>query len=892
MSHITQKISSLTGENTRAMWEAINECKLGHENNYTRPKTMSLTKPDGSRTTNDKENISIMRAHCEQLFNNKKNVSDNALELIDQRNIEPDLDHPITWKEFTKAINGLKNNKSPGANEIPAEAFKSMNNENKNHIFQFINSFWNGEEDYPEWHAGLGIPVQKTTRPANPNEYCIVNLMDVCSKIFSRILTARIYKLLEIHSTKYQYGATPYSGCQDANYTLKSLLHLCRQHNLETFVVFADLVKAFDTSDHILIVEILRKYGVPPKLCTAIERLYSDLHVTLKIGKESTDINQTVGVRQGDNLSPVIFLLVMTAFSEILDKKWEAAGLSRVEAEHTPIDQLATGQLTGHKNPTRKHGTTTYITQTLFVDDSAFPFNTKDEVTTGTRLIKETFASIGLEMHCGNKDSTKSKTEILWIPPPSFYSNANARRNLPGPNAGSTSSIKQGTNDPTRNTCDNQNNQTPSPISTTLSLTKTSARPLTFSTMSAEQREALYWQDPTTNRIILDEDGHFIDFTAHFKYLGSFISFDLTDDMDIDNRIAKANQAMGALRHLWRNPYADLKAKQLIFLAIPANLLLWGCKTWALQQSHIDKLNVFWHRAILNILGIKMSEVIDDHISNKQIRKIFYDIPDAESMLNARSMNYLGKIARSPDVHPPKLLMTAWVKNPRPQSGVLATNKKAMVRSLNALLPHETSETITTKCKTTGETITITKPNANGDLRNWLHIALDKRLWEWHINKLLHPNTSPPPRPQPQRPPHNNQESSENQSRNTNGETSNEQDNNHTHQRQHQQQRQQEQQQRHERNHPRDDSSQNRPNQNHTRNNYDIANDGCTRTDSLRALGLHTNATLTEIKHRFRSLSLIYHPDKYNPSLEISKEDATAHFQIINNAYDYLKNQY
>lgn len=99
------------------MWEAIDDCKLGHENNYTRPKTMSLTNPDGSKTTNDKENISIMRSHCEKLFNNKKEVSENALELINQRAIKRDLDNPITWKEFTTAINGLKNNKSPGANE-------------------------------------------------------------------------------------------------------------------------------------------------------------------------------------------------------------------------------------------------------------------------------------------------------------------------------------------------------------------------------------------------------------------------------------------------------------------------------------------------------------------------------------------------------------------------------------------------------------------------------------------------------------------------------------------------------------------------------------------------------------------------------------------------------
>ena len=178
------------------------------------------------------------------MFNNKKTVSPIALHLISQRAEETTLDNPITWKEFTKAINGLKNNKSPGANNIPAEAFKAMNNHNRTTAFNFINSFWDNTSDFPEWHEGRGVPIQKVPHPDNPNQYRIINLMDVGSKIFSRILTARAYKLLNKHGTKYQFGATPNNGCQDGNFTLKTFLHLRCQHNLETYVVFADLVTA------------------------------------------------------------------------------------------------------------------------------------------------------------------------------------------------------------------------------------------------------------------------------------------------------------------------------------------------------------------------------------------------------------------------------------------------------------------------------------------------------------------------------------------------------------------------------------------------------------------------------------------------------------------------
>ena len=94
----------------------------------------------------------------------------------------------------------------------------------------------------------------------------------------------------------------------------------------------------------------------------------------------------------------------------------------------------------------------------------------------------------------------------------------------------------------------------------------------TFSTMSQKEREIPYDASPNTPKIMI-ADG-FIDFVKHFKYLGSYLSFDLTDDYDIDKQIAAANKSTGSLKHFWNNPYDSVRAKQLIFLAIPVNQLL------------------------------------------------------------------------------------------------------------------------------------------------------------------------------------------------------------------------------------------------------------------------------------------------------------------------------
>ncbi len=88
---------------------------------------------------------------------------------------------------------------------------------------------------------------------------------------------------------------------------------------------------------------------------------------------------------------------------------------------------------------------------------------------------------------------------------------------------------------------------------------------------------------PATQQIEV-ADGY-VTFCHTFKYLGSRISYNLQDDADIEARLAAANQSMGALKEVWRNPHLDTYRKYLLFRAIPVNLLLWGCENWSLRQD-------------------------------------------------------------------------------------------------------------------------------------------------------------------------------------------------------------------------------------------------------------------------------------------------------------------
>jgi hypothetical protein len=98
-----------------------------------------------------------------------------------------------------------------------------------------------------------------------------------------------------------------------------------KNHNLPSYVAFVDLVKAYNMATHNLLLDLLERYGAPPRFVAAIECMYQDLVVILKIEKEVVELTQSVGVWQGDNMAPVLFLFLMSAFAETLKNEWKNA---------------------------------------------------------------------------------------------------------------------------------------------------------------------------------------------------------------------------------------------------------------------------------------------------------------------------------------------------------------------------------------------------------------------------------------------------------------------------------------------------------------------------------------------------------------------------------------
>ena len=82
-----------------------------------------------------------------------------------------------------------------------------------------------------------------------------------------------------------------------------------REHSLETWILFLDLVKAFDRVPRALLWELLGKFGVPHKLIRLLKALHQDVVVKFEVEGVVHEVKCSIGVKQGDILGPVLFII-------------------------------------------------------------------------------------------------------------------------------------------------------------------------------------------------------------------------------------------------------------------------------------------------------------------------------------------------------------------------------------------------------------------------------------------------------------------------------------------------------------------------------------------------------------------------------------------------------
>ena len=117
-----------------------------------------------------------------------------------------------------------------------------------------------------------------------------------------------------------QCGFLKQKGCVDENFVVNLSLQTLREHGKSAYCIFVDLVKAYDTVNREMLWLVLSRYGVPNAIIIVLKKLYNNTTIFMKFEKILTTFKSTCGVKQGDNLAPILFVIFLNAVTETLEK--------------------------------------------------------------------------------------------------------------------------------------------------------------------------------------------------------------------------------------------------------------------------------------------------------------------------------------------------------------------------------------------------------------------------------------------------------------------------------------------------------------------------------------------------------------------------------------------
>ena len=146
------------------------------------------------------------------------------------------------------------------------------------------------------------------------SNYRGVTLLSHCGKIYTRIIEKRLRQRVENIVLEGQYGFRPGRSTTDLIFAIRMLLEKRWEWDRMRYILFIDMEKAFDRVQRNGLWKIVKEehYAIPKKLIRTIKSLYAKFLGRVKAHNAESDwFDIQTGVRQGDVLSPILFIVFM-----------------------------------------------------------------------------------------------------------------------------------------------------------------------------------------------------------------------------------------------------------------------------------------------------------------------------------------------------------------------------------------------------------------------------------------------------------------------------------------------------------------------------------------------------------------------------------------------------
>ena len=308
-----------------------------------------------------------------------------------------------------KAIKLLSSGKAPGSDAIPTEIYNAGGPPvaEKPSYFTLCGekkpSLKNSRmQQLSTYSKGKGILKSVTIIEASL--YC--QLLSIAAKILARVLLNRLNEHLErsVLLPESQCGFRKNRGTIDMIFTARQLQEKCQEQNVDLYMSFVDLTKAFDTVSREGLWKIMTKFRCPAKFIAMVRQFHDGMLARVQNDGEFSDpFPATNGVKQGCVLASTLFNMM---FSAMLTDAFQDSD------NGIPIRYRFDGKLFNLRRLQAKSKVQTEVLdEFLFADDISKGAPIEEKMQKSVDQVSDSCDSYDLII-------SKKKTEVVYQPAP------------------------------------------------------------------------------------------------------------------------------------------------------------------------------------------------------------------------------------------------------------------------------------------------------------------------------------------------------------------------------------------------------------------------------------------------------------------------------------------